>query len=575
MPRDRRFVVLLGLGVVVGENVVENWLLATLDNSWLRELEAESSNTITDLRSARQVQNGHWVMAEPSPLPYAYVAACSEEALALIGLSNSSCEEPAFVKLFSGSNILESGRRIDTWATPYALSIYGEAVVPDYAGPRGDGYGDGRAISFGEIFRRGERYELQWKGAGTTAFARRGDGRAVLRSSVREFLAAEAMAGLGVPTTRVGALVASRTCRVQRPWYASNTSSRYKHGGDMLRSEPCAIATRIAPSFIRIAHFELYARRSMDETVTLAERRRAMNQLERLARYAFERRDAYDSAGEDWLVSFARQAADRQARLVAEWLRVGYVQSNFNSDNCLVSGLTVDYGPMGFIERYHPEWVMWIGGGQHFAFMNQPEAARRNFEQLRKAVKLICNDSRCRKALDTLRFPVELYVDRVWANKLGFAEPSSDTARLAETLLNELALKYKIDFTIFFRQLCEIASIGSEDYALLQSAFYDDDQYGERHPDFIKSAEFQLWLRDWLNMSPDPDLMRRTNPKYIPREWMLAQAYTAAEKGDNSILRRLQNLFRTPYDEHPDSHEEFYRKAPDETLYQGGIGFMS
>lgn len=527
--------------------------LGRVDNSWVRDLESESGFPPSDLRMPRQVLDGHWVRAVPTALEDEYVVACSHEVMGLVGLWNGSCANEDVARFFSGG-----GPRVESWSTPYSLSIYGQEVVPERAGPRGDGYGDGRAISVAEIVVGGHRWEVQLKGAGRTAFARTGDGRAVLRSSIREFLASEALAAMGVPTTRIAMLTASRRrCRVDRPWYSANKSSAYKHGGDVIQTEPCAVAARVAPSFIRVGHFELYARR------------RDRRQLGLLWEHAFRRRDGYQAGG---LADFARQAAQRQARLAAEWLRVGYVQSNFNSDNCLVSGLTVDFGPMGFVERYDPSFVMWIGGGDHFAFMNQPEAARRNFHQFREALKVLCDDEPCRVELDDVDFPVEAEVDRVWAAKLGFAAADDTTRRLADRLLHDLMVHDGVDFTILFRQLGDVAERNDSALAaeFLRPAFY------EAHS-MMRFWRWAAWLDDWLCRAPDPVLMRRTNPKYVPREWMLAEAYGAAQAGDLGPVRRLHELFRRPYDDDlpPDVDAAYYRKAPPETQLQGGIAFMS
>eukprot|EP00966_Prymnesium_polylepis_P105565 2445176-Prymnesium_polylepis.1 len=262
-----------------------------VDNSYLRELqpdpemELHAPNTLQ-----REVSSGHYVLVAPTPLPLPYVVACSADVAALLSLDPQDCTSRHFARLFSG-DISVVPAFSSSWATPYALSIYGGEVQPNGAGPRGYGYGDGRAVSIGEVYTDGgERWELQLKGGGKTPFCRGSDGRAVLRSSTREFLASEAMAALGVPTTRALSLVASARERVNRPWYANQSAAIAlgaqagdKHGGDIMRAEPVAITTRVARSFLRVGQFELYGRRARRGE------KRGREELEQLARHALRR----------------------------------------------------------------------------------------------------------------------------------------------------------------------------------------------------------------------------------------------------------------------------------------------
>jgi uncharacterized protein YdiU (UPF0061 family) len=302
-----------------------------------------------------------------------------EVCTTLLGLDESECRSKLFVKLFSGGDVEDEIPGFNQqWATPYALSIYGQEIKPDGAGPRGYGYGDGRAISIGEVRIEGvgtddeeecpawahagecaknsefmlascrkscnvstgsTPWELQLKGSGKTPFCRGSDGRAVLRSSLREFVASETMAALGVPTTRALSLVVSADERVQRAWYTNKSAAiaigaikRDKHGGDVVRAERVAITTRVARSFLRVGQFELYGRR--------ASRREpdGLRQLEQLARHAL-RREYPEALGpatctraagtplQVLLLEMARKASARFARLSADWIRVGYTQS--------------------------------------------------------------------------------------------------------------------------------------------------------------------------------------------------------------------------------------------------------
>lgn len=258
----------------------------------------------------------------------------------------------------------------EAWCTPYAVSVHGQGIAaPDQF--NGRGYGDGRAAAVGEFRGATQSWELQLKGAGTSPFSRGFDGRAVLRSSVREFLVSEAMHHLGVPTTRALSLAVSGTESVQRAWYGEGD----KHNGaPPMRpvEEPCAICCRAAKSFLRVGQFELFSRRMRTED-PLGEA-----DLRSLVEYALKREDIphdKEAGVEEAIISLVRFACARHSYLVTQWLRVGYVQApvfslffffsgpkpdiltqmvlqgNMNSDNCLLGGLTMDYGPFGFMEK--------------------------------------------------------------------------------------------------------------------------------------------------------------------------------------------------------------------------------
>lgn len=324
--------------------------------------------------TARAVKSGHYVMCAPTPLPEPRLVTFSAEMAAELGLSEEACRSDAFKRVFSGD--LSEAPQLISFATPYALSIFGQAIpAPDPFG--GYGYGDGRAVSLGEVeLASGKRWEFQLKGGGPTPFCRGADGRAVLRSSVREFLASEAMHAFGVSTTRAISLVASNSETVARPWY-SNSKVRSMgpcaSGGvealptirpspprlsaarlhtrlqaadvddnpqlaaiyammgqgasrdpDMMQEEQCAITTRVAPSFLRVGHFELYARRA---SRGIEEGR---VQLEQLFRHLVSREYADEVDGEAPLgtqvLSVLDCYAQRLCDMVAGWIRVGYVQ---------------------------------------------------------------------------------------------------------------------------------------------------------------------------------------------------------------------------------------------------------
>ena len=619
-------------------------LAGLVDNEYIRtldvdpEFEAHQPN-----RAARAVHSGHFVPVKPTELPAPELVLASKEVCEdLLQLDGATCGSDDFVRIFSGADLSDRLPGFGTsWATPYALSIYGSEIIPNGAGPDGNGYGDGRAISIAEVAlppplafppaaaattsppmppmpQMVSRLEIQLKGAGKTPFCRNADGRAVLRSSTREFLASEAMHALGVPTTRALCLVASRVERASRPWYRNLSSAialgmvttPQRHGGDVMREERCAITTRVARSFVRVGQIELYGRRARrGDPLGFA-------QLERLVRHVARREypnetaaDALQGEGGDGggrlgalVLAMAAAAARRFATLAAEWVRVGYVQSNFNSDNCLVGGATVDYGPFGFLERFDPGWAMWIGGGQHFSFLNQPKAAGANLRQLLHSLEpLLVDDDGDAAARDLERLRrigrsfdalAEDALNRVWARKLGLPTDGARSLERAAQLwtgCRRLLASHPTDYTIFWRQLADVATAiedasAATDEALLAPlipiAFYKPLHEATRR-------EWARWLRWWLTelnavhgARPETrhsiaEGMRRASPKYIPREWMLAEAYEAAERGDYAAVRTLHDVLRRPYDEQPEVASRFFQRAPDGSDVQGGIGFMS
>jgi uncharacterized protein YdiU (UPF0061 family) len=278
------------------------YLLQRRDHSWVRQLSPDpDQQRHWPNKHAREVNSGHYVKVDPTPLLEPYLVAFAPEVAELLGLDEAELKKDAFVRLFSGDiSDIPRDNTTSPWATPYALSIYGAPQEPRGAGKHANGYGDGRAISIAEVLLSNPsgrhpppRMELQLKGGGTTPFCRGADGRAVLRSSVREFLASEAMHFLGVPTTRALSLIASKVDTSSRPWYSAREQQQAQgaHGGDIMQREQCAITTRVAPSFLRVGHFELYARRTRRTGgADWAEvRRKGREELAMLARHALYR----------------------------------------------------------------------------------------------------------------------------------------------------------------------------------------------------------------------------------------------------------------------------------------------
>ncbi len=347
------------------------------DYSLMDTLTADPDATVDgDDHRARQVFSGHFVPVTPTPLAEPEYVTHSSTFFKELGLSDDLALDEKFRHLFSGdlSAAHEPMRQVG-WATGYALSIYGTEYIQNCPFGTGNGYGDGRAISIFEGIINDQRWEMQLKGGGPTPYCRGADGRAVLRSSVREFLAQDYMQALGVPTSRSLTLYVSRAETVTRPWYSQDS---YSTQPDVFVDNPLAISTRVASSFLRVGQLELFARRARNNAHP-----RALEELRMIVSHLIEREyksDINQTLGfADQLIELAKLFGQRLTSLVANWLRVGYCQGNFNSDNCAAGGFTLDYGPFGFCEIFDPRFQPWTGGGEHFAFFNQPIAAEANY----------------------------------------------------------------------------------------------------------------------------------------------------------------------------------------------------
>lgn len=523
-----------------------------------------------DDHAPRQVFSGHYVPVAPTPIGEPKYVAHSESFFEELGFADSLAHSDEFMRMFSGdlSQVPEPMRKLG-WATGYALSIFGTEYYQQCPFGTGNGYGDGRAISVLEAVINGQRWEMQLKGGGRTPYCRGADGRAVLRSSVREFLAQETMHALGVPTSRSLSLYVSSTDTVQRPWYSEGSRS---HDPDMLIAEPVAITTRVAPSFLRVGQLELFGRRARKQ-----EHPQATQQLEQIVLHAIDREyaDLIDPglSTDKKVVLLAASFRDRLIALVTHWMRVGYCQGNFNSDNCAVGGFTLDYGPFGFCEVFDPRFQPWTGGGQHFAFWNQPVAAQRNFEMFCTALRpLLKSHPAQMQQLDALMAgfadAIQTELEAMWAAKLGI---DSFDLELFGTLAN-LMVETSVDYTIFFRELSSIP----EDIEPLKRSFYGQ-------PNASLETHWRAWHSRWKNQlgteRPAEEIsnqMKQVNPKYCLREWLLAPAYRQATRGDYSLIKALQTVMAQPYAEQSRSVEDrYYRLRPQEVTNLGGVSHMS
>eukprot|EP00439_Symbiodinium_sp_Y106_P027688 s3510_g3.t1 len=454
--------------------------------------------------------------------------------------------EEEFAAFFSGQQQI-SGGKLESWCTPYALSIMGQPMVRNCPFGNGNGYGDGRAVSVGEVVVKGQRWEMQLKGGGQTPFCRGADGRAVLRSSIREFLASEAMYHLGVDTTRALSLVVSDGGEMaERPWYSSQNRDS---DPDMMIHEPCAITTRVAPSFLR-------------EHELIVEHALFREYPDCLPGSPLPARAA----------AMLREAAKRFSVLTLGIRKSG----NFNADNCLVGGRTMDYG------RFACSSIGVAHMNKHLT-LNQPEAGLANFMTLAIAMKpLLGKDAPsilqeiAEAAQEETRTALRRSLVRITGLKSA-AELNGSLATCGEfvpssgrwavvTMDGDKALK---------PENLEFISSGEALFATVSRAFYDAPKPDVR-------VQWLVWLRRLRSAlaaeggtAAAAQRIRATNPKYIPREWMLVQAYDAAAKGDYGLTHELHRLFLKPYDEQPEFHDKYFCCTPPCYRGKGGVEIMT
>jgi uncharacterized protein YdiU (UPF0061 family) len=529
----------------------------------------------------RQVFTGHYVPVNPTPIKNPEYVTHSKDFFRELGFADSMATSADFVRMFSGniSNVPEPMRNIG-WASGYALSIYGSEYIQQCPFLTGNGYGDGRAVSVLEAVIKDKRWEMQLKGGGRTPYCRGADGRAVLRSSIREFLAQEHMHSLGVPTSRSLSLYVSKTEEVKRPWYSQGSRSK---DPDMLISEAVAISTRVAPSFIRVGQLELFGRRARKN-----EHPKAMEELEKIVLHVIDREyehviDKQLSTPEK-ILSLAYEFRNRLTSLMANWIRVGFCQGNFNSDNCAVGGFTLDYGPFGFCDEFNPHFQSWIGGGHHFSFLNQPMAAQRNFQMFCKAMlPLMTSHKNHMLQLDEIQIDfskvMQTQMHKMWAAKLGL---STFNAQLFSEL-EKLMTQTPVDYTIFFRELSNVP----DDIGPLKKSFYKNTKHAMADLEVI-NQRWSQWLTKWKSLVGSDELasplshaqvserMKQVNPKYILREWFVVPAYQQAAEGDYALVRELQEVMTQPYAEQSkDIEDKYYRLKPPEFFEVGGLSYYS
>ncbi|WMJ68860.1 YdiU family protein [Stenotrophomonas sp. 24(2023)] len=492
----------------------------------------------------REVRGAAWSEVLPTPVADPTLLAWSPEVAGLLGFDAASVATADFARVFGG-NALYPG--MQPWAANYGGHQFGH-----WAGQ----LGDGRAISLGELVAADGRYwELQLKGAGPTPYSRGADGRAVLRSSIREFLCSEAMHHLGVPTTRALSLVGTGEAVVRDMFYDGHP-----------QPEPGAVVCRVAPSFIRFGTFELPASRG--ETTLLAQ----------LAE-ACIRRDfpALQGQGETLLGDWFAQIAVRTAEMVAHWMRVGFVHGVMNTDNLSVLGLTLDYGPYGWVEDYDPDWTpnTTDAQGRRYRFGTQPQVAYWNLGRLAQALSpLFADVAPLQAGLAAFQSTFVACTRRDAAAKLGLSAASDADLQLYQRW-QQLMHEGSMDMTLAWRALMRIDP-AAPDAAVLEAVYYDQARRQ------AVQAPLAQWLQDYAARLRDDPLaaperqarMGAANPLYVLRNWLAQEAIDRAEQGDMEGVEALQAVLRDPYTER-DGLAHFAGKRPAWADNRAGCSMLS
>jgi uncharacterized protein YdiU (UPF0061 family) len=495
-----------------------------------------------DLRP-RQTPDVFYSKATPTPVADPKLLAWSAELANELGIQKPSVQQE--IDILAGNAIAENMQ-------PYAAR-YGGHQFGNWAGQ----LGDGRAITLGEwVAPNGKILELQLKGGGPTAYSRRADGRAVLRSSVREYLMSEAMHYLGVPTTRALSLVSTGDQVLRDMFYNGNA-----------KFEPGAIVMRAAPSFLRFGNFEILAAN------------KELENLRKLTDWTIAEHYPHIT-GEGWekILAWFSEIVERTATMIVEWLRVGFVHGVMNTDNMSILGLTIDYGPYSFLDDYDPDFTPNTTDlpGRRYAFGNQASIAYWNLSCLASAIAPLFPDT------EELVAALEKFGDHFYekyqammANKLGLdsARPEDEAlfAHFEETLST-----LKPDMTIFYQKLIDLPMNSENPEAIInhfQESFYQDPNQKETG---MLTGLIQAYLNRISNNSisreESQEKMRKANPRFILRNYLLHQAIQEMENGENSLFLKLQQALQDPYCR---NSEEFFAKRPAWAAQQAGCSMLS
>lgn len=502
------------------------------------------------LLTPRQTPGMLWASAKPRIPSKPELLLSSRSCEKLLGLED--------LKLDSLSADYLSGAKLPASSSPYSTRYGGHQF-----GHWADQLGDGRAITLGELSNQTERFELQLKGAGPNAYSRRGDGLAVLRSSLREFLCSEAMHFLGVPTTRALSLTLTGDQVMRDMFYDGHPEL-----------EPGAIVCRVAPSFLRFGHFQLLSAHSEKKP------------FDSLVRFMLSEHFSHHQCAE--LGEFARRAFEEicteTAKLICHWMRVGFVHGVMNTDNMSVHSLTIDYGPYGWMESYDPNWTPNTTDfeNRRYRFGAQPAVAGWNLARLAESFMAHFGASEeWNNSYQAFAHTFHKTIQMTYSNKLGLTETSADLVMNLLSGLENLFAKNEYDFTLFYRELSreslqKMLSEANPNWGQIISQL-EVSMYQVK-----QQAELKSWLEEYRalilkeKMSPKDrsEKMNQVNSYFILRNFLVVEALDLYEKGDKSRMNELLRALETPYHEN-DFTKPFYAKRPEWARHRPGSSTLS
>lgn len=488
----------------------------------------------------RQTPGVLYSTALPTPVKEPKLVAWSDELGKELGLDPPKDKKDIAVL---GGNLVTASMK------PYAAR-YGGHQFGSWAGQ----LGDGRAITLGELETPdGRSWELQLKGPGQTAYSRRADGRAVLRSSVREYLMSEAMWHLGVPTTRALSLVTTGEPVLRDMFYNGNP-----------QLEAGAIVLRVAPTFIRFGNFEILAARNETEN------------LKKLVDWTIERYYPHITS-ENKVLDWFTEVVERTASLMVQWQRVGFVHGVMNTDNMSILGLTIDYGPYSFVDDYDPMFTPNTTDlpGRRYAFGRQPAVAKWNLACLAGGIAPLFGEDTA-----PLEAALEKYDDAYWqeyyammGSKLGFDSVDKEDAAMIHEL-EKLMTATRVDMTLFFQLLIDLPLQVASNEAIIghfQESFYETPPDDAIFGDFIRKYIARI-RRNKISRETSIATMRRSSPRFILRNYLLHQAIEELEAGNPALFEKLQQAMKEPYS---NKFDAFFAKRPGWAAQKAGCSMLS
>ncbi|MBO3098699.1 protein adenylyltransferase SelO [Gelidibacter pelagius] len=496
--------------------------------------------------SRRQVTEACFSYVTPKQTSNPQLIHVSPEMLLKLGLTEVDAKSDEFLKVMTGNRVLEN-------TTPYAM-CYGGHQFGNWAGQ----LGDGRAINLFEVEHENKSWVVQLKGAGETPYSRSGDGLAVLRSSIREYLCSEAMYYLGVPTTRALSLALTGDQVLRDVMYNGNPA--YEKG---------AIVSRLSPSFLRFGSYEIFAARQDHKNLKV------------LLDFTINQHFSHlGKPSKDTYLQFFAEVSERTLEMIIHWQRVGFVHGVLNTDNMSILGLTIDYGPYGWLEGFDFGWTPNTTDRQNkrYRYGNQPNMGLWNLYQLANALFPLIEDAKAMEAvLEKYTTDFELQSLKMMRSKLGLqSEVKSDQLFIQD--LEDLLQLTETDMTIFFRNLGDFnKDEASEGLTIINEAFYNITELS----DTIRQ-QWNAWFDRYaerlqtesISDSQRKSQMNAVNPKYVLRNYMAQLAIDKADQGDYTLIDELFQLLKKPYEDQPE-HQKWFAKRPEWARHKVGSSMLS